>query len=42
MLIALAAVDQDKWLEATLASQRALISRIKFWDGVVAHLKTVR
>jgi hypothetical protein len=41
MLIALAAENEDKWLEATVASQRALISRIKLWDGVVAHLKTV-
>jgi hypothetical protein len=42
ILIALAAEDEDKWLEAILASQRALISRIKLWDGVVAQLKTVR
>jgi Protein of unknown function (DUF3050) len=41
MLITLAAENEDKWLEATVASQRALISRIKLWDGVVAHLKTV-
>jgi hypothetical protein len=41
MLIALAAENEDKWLEATVASQRALISRIKLWDGVAAHLKTV-
>ena len=42
MLIALAGENEDKWLEATIASQRALISRLKLWDGVAAHLKTVR
>ncbi len=39
MLIALAGEDEDKWLEAHLAARRALESRFKLWDGVVAHVK---
>jgi hypothetical protein len=40
MLMVLAGEDQAKWLEAGKAAQRALTSRIRLWDGVVAHLKT--
>jgi Protein of unknown function (DUF3050) len=39
MLMALAGEDEDKWLEANHAARRALTSRIRLWDGVVAHLK---
>lgn len=40
MLMALAGEDEAKWLEAGRAAQRALTSRIRLWDGVVAHLKS--
>ena len=40
MLMALAGEDQGKWLEAGHAAQRALTSRIRLWDGVLAHLET--
>ena len=39
MLMALAGEDEDKWLEANHAARRALTSRIRLWDGVVAHLR---
>ena len=41
MLTALAGADENKWMEATRAAQRALSNRITLWDGVVAHLKDI-
>ena len=39
MLMALAGEDEKKWMEATNAARRAITSRIRLWDGVVAHLR---
>src|SRR4029077_13173646 len=39
MLTTLAGEDEDKWREANHAARRALTSRIRLWDGVVAHLR---
>lgn len=41
MLTALAGEDEDKWMEAARAARQALASRIRLWDGVVAHLKNI-
>ena len=42
MLMALAGQDEERWMEATNAARRAITSRIRLWDGVVAHLKNSR
>ena len=42
MLMALAGEDEDKWMEACHAARRAITSRIRLWDGVVALLGNTR
>jgi hypothetical protein len=37
MLTALAGQSESNWKEATSAAERAITSRIKLWDSVVAH-----
>jgi hypothetical protein len=39
MLMALAGQDEKRWMEATHAARRAITSRIRLWDSVVAHLR---
>ena len=39
MLTALAGQSESNWKEATSAAERAITSRIKLWDSVLAHLK---
>jgi hypothetical protein len=39
MLMALAGQDEERWMEATNAARRAITSRIRLWNGVVAHLR---
>jgi hypothetical protein len=39
MLMSLAGEDEDKWMEATEAARSAIISRIRLWDSVIAHLR---
>ena len=39
MLMTLAGRDERSWKQATCAAERAITSRIKLWDGVLAHLK---
>ena len=39
MLMALAARNENSWAQATCAAERAITSRIKLWDSVLAHLK---
>jgi hypothetical protein len=40
MLMALAAQNENSWAQATSAAERAITSRIKLWDSVLAHLKS--
>jgi hypothetical protein len=40
MLMALAAHNKNSWAQATCAAERAITSRIKLWDSVLAHLKS--
>jgi hypothetical protein len=42
MLMSLAGDDEDKWLQATEAARSAIISRIRLWDSVMAHLRNSR
>jgi hypothetical protein len=39
MLMTLAGRDEKSWKQATCAAERAITSRIKLWDCVLAHLK---
>jgi hypothetical protein len=39
MLMALARQSESNWKEAASAAERAISSRIKFWDCVVVHFK---
>jgi hypothetical protein len=39
MLMTLAGLNQSSWRQATCAAKRAITSRIKLWDCVLAHLK---
>jgi hypothetical protein len=39
MLMTLAGQDDSNWKQATCAAERAITSRIKLWDSVLAHLK---
>jgi hypothetical protein len=39
MLMSLAGQDEDQWMVATDAARRAITSRIRLWDNVVAHLR---
>jgi hypothetical protein len=39
MLRALAGQSESNWKEATSAAERAITSRIKLWDGILAHLR---
>jgi Protein of unknown function (DUF3050) len=38
MLMTLAGRDESSWKQATCAAERAITSRIKLWDCVLAHL----
>jgi hypothetical protein len=42
MLMALAGQDQNQWMVATDAARRAITSRIRLWNSVVAHLRNSR
>jgi hypothetical protein len=42
MLMSLAGQDEDQWMVATDAARRAITSRIRLWDNVVAHLRNSR
>jgi hypothetical protein len=42
MLMALAGQDEEQWMMATDAARRAITSRIRLWDSVVAHLQKSR
>jgi hypothetical protein len=39
MLMTLAGHRESAWREATAAAERAIIARMKLWDGVRAHLR---
>ena len=39
MLMTLAGRDERSWKQATCAAERAITSRIKLWDSVLAQLK---
>jgi len=39
MLMTLAGQDESSWKQAASAAERAITSRIKLWDCVLAHLK---
>jgi len=42
MLMALAGQDEERWMQATDAARRAISSRIRLWDSVVAPLGNSR
>jgi Protein of unknown function (DUF3050) len=42
MLMALAGQDEERWMQATGAARRAITSRIRLWDSVVAQLRNSR
>ena len=42
MLMALAGQDEEQWMMATDAARRAITSRIRLWNSVVAHLQKSR